>query len=94
METIRLTMWQAAWLLSEARDDEAAAAVALAKFVAGEAGHRVVYAAQHLHGGIGFDASYPLGACYLRSKHIELMLGSSSAHLAQLGAILATRSPS
>jgi alkylation response protein AidB-like acyl-CoA dehydrogenase len=87
VEAIRLTMWQAAWLLAEDRD--AAAAVALAKYTAADAGHRVVAAAQHLHGGIGFDASYPLGRCYLWSKHIELLLGSAGAQLAQLGAILA-----
>jgi hypothetical protein len=87
VEAIRLTLWQAAWLLAEDRD--AGAAVALAKFTAAEAGHRVVYTAQHLHAGIGFDASYPLGRCFLQSKHIELMLGSADAQLAELGAILA-----
>lgn len=89
VEAIRLTLWQAAWLLSERRDTEAVRAVALAKFWAAEAGHRVVYAAQHLHGGIGFDIDYPLGRCYLWSKQIELSLGPASAQLARLGAALA-----
>ena len=56
---------------------------------AAEAGHRVVYAAQHLHGGIGFDADYPLHRHYLWSKQIELTLGSASVHLARLGAEIA-----
>ena len=30
-----------------------------------KAGHRVVYAAQHLHGGMGFDLEYPLHRYYL-----------------------------
>jgi hypothetical protein len=90
VETMRLTLWQAAWLLAEGRPADAA--VALAAYTAADAGHRVVYAAQHLHGGIGFDASYPLGRCYLWAKHNELLLGSAGAQLARLGAILARSS--
>jgi 3-oxocholest-4-en-26-oyl-CoA dehydrogenase beta subunit len=91
VEVIRLTMWQAAFLLAEGRDDEAAGAVALAKLWAAEAGHRVVSAAQHLHGGIGFDADHPLGRCFLWSKQIELTLGSAARQLARLGHILRSR---
>jgi alkylation response protein AidB-like acyl-CoA dehydrogenase len=86
VEAMRLTLWRAAWLLSEGRD--ARAAIAIAKIWACEAGHRVVLAAQHLHGGIGFDASYPLGRSYLWSKQLELTLGSAGHHLARLGALL------
>lgn len=89
VEAVRLTMWRAAWLLSEGRDDEARLAVPIARWWAAEAGHRVAYAAQHLHGGIGFDVSYPLGRCYLWSRLIELTLGSASSHLARAGAELA-----
>jgi alkylation response protein AidB-like acyl-CoA dehydrogenase len=89
VEAMRLTMWRAAWLLAEGRDDEARAPVSIAKWWAAEAGHRVAYAAQHLHGGLGFDASYPLGIGYLWSRQIELTLGSPSSHLARLGAELA-----
>jgi alkylation response protein AidB-like acyl-CoA dehydrogenase len=86
VESIRVTTWQAAWRLAEGlpADD----AVALAKLFAAEAGHRVVYAAQHLHGGMGFDIEYPLYRYYLRSKQIELTLGSASVHLARLGQAL------
>jgi len=90
VEAMRLTMWRAAWLVAEGRD--ATAAIAIAKLWACEAGHRVVYAAQHLHGGIGFDVAYPLGRSYLWSKYLELTLGSAGSHLARLGAELA-RSP-
>jgi alkylation response protein AidB-like acyl-CoA dehydrogenase len=92
VETMRLTMWQAAWRLDQGAGRDAEAAVALAAFTAAEAGHRVVYAAQHLHGGIGFDASYPLGRCWLWAKHNELLLGPADAQLARLGAILARSS--
>jgi hypothetical protein len=87
VESMRVTTWQAAWRLSEGLPAEEA--VAIAKFFAAEAGHRVVYAAQHLHGGMGFDVEYPLYRYYLRSKQIELTLGSASVHLARLGTRLA-----
>jgi alkylation response protein AidB-like acyl-CoA dehydrogenase len=67
----------------------AAREVAAAKYWAAEAGHRVVYAAQHLHGGIGFDLDYPLHRYYLWSKQIELTLGSAPIQLEALGAELA-----
>jgi hypothetical protein len=86
---IRLTCWQAAWRL--ASDLPAAAEVAVAKFWASEAAHRVVYAAQHLHGGIGVDVDYPLHRYYLWAKRIELLLGSGTRQLARLGAELAER---
>src|SRR5437773_1872882 len=87
VEAIRLTTWQAAWRLAAGLP--ASAAVAVAKFWASEAAHRVVYAAQHLHGGIGVDVDYPLHRYYLWSKQIELTLGSGTRQLARLGADLA-----
>jgi hypothetical protein len=87
VESIRVTTWQAAWRLQEGLPADEA--VTIAKFFAAEAGHRVVYAAQHLHGGMGFDVEYPLYRYYLRSKQIELTLGSASVHLARLGTRLA-----
>jgi hypothetical protein len=87
VEAIRLTTWKAAFRLDAGLP--AAEAVAIAKVWAAEAGHRVAYAAQHLHGGIGFDTDYPLHRYYLWSKQIELTLGPASVHLARLGAALA-----
>jgi alkylation response protein AidB-like acyl-CoA dehydrogenase len=87
VEAIRVATWHAAYRLSAGLP--ATEAVAIAKYFACEAGHRVVYAAQHLHGGIGFDLDYPLHRYYLWSKQIELTLGSAATHLARLGAELA-----
>ena len=87
VEAIRLTMWKAAFLVDAGLP--ATASVAVAKFWAAEAGHRVVYAAQHLHGGMGFDTDYPLYRHYLWSRQIELTLGSAPTHLARLGAAIA-----
>jgi alkylation response protein AidB-like acyl-CoA dehydrogenase len=90
VETLRVTLWEAAWRLAEGLP--AARHVAIAKAFAAEAGARVVYAAQHLHGGIGFDLDYGLARYYPLSKWIELELGGASAHLARLGAQLAAGS--
>jgi 3-oxocholest-4-en-26-oyl-CoA dehydrogenase beta subunit len=87
VESIRLTMLEAAWRLAQGLP--AAREVAVAKFFAAEAGQRVTYAAQHLHGGIGFDLDYGLARYYPLSKQIELTLGGANAQLARLGALLA-----
>jgi alkylation response protein AidB-like acyl-CoA dehydrogenase len=87
VESIRVATWQAAWRLAQGLPADEA--VSTAKFFAAEAGHRVVYAAQHLHGGMGFDVEYPLYRYYLLSKQLELTLGSASVHLARLGKRLA-----
>jgi alkylation response protein AidB-like acyl-CoA dehydrogenase len=88
VEAMRVTLWQAAWRLAHGLP--ASAEVAVAKFWASEGSHRAVYAAQHLHGGIGVDMDYPLYRYYLWSKQIELSLGSSLRQLARLGEKLAT----
>jgi 3-oxocholest-4-en-26-oyl-CoA dehydrogenase beta subunit len=87
VEAMRWTTWQAAWRLSEnlpATDE-----VAIAKFWASDGGHRVLAAAQHLHGGIGVDIEYPLHRYTLQSKQLELTLGGATQHLARLGDLMA-----
>src|SRR5262249_23811767 len=89
VEAIRLTTWQSMWRLDAglpARDE-----IRMAKFWASEAGPRIVYTAQHLHGGIGVDVDYPIHRYYLWSKTIELTLGSAPRQLAALGEALAGR---
>ena len=85
--TIRLTVLQAAWLLSQGlpADKE----VAVAKYFASDAGQRVVRAAAHLHGGMGVSREYPLHRYYVAAKQNELTLGSGTRQLARLGALLA-----
>jgi 3-oxocholest-4-en-26-oyl-CoA dehydrogenase beta subunit len=82
-ESIRVTMWQAAWQLDHGID--AQLAVAVASWFAAEAGRRVVFSSQHLHGGIGADITYPIHRYFLWGKQIELLLGAPSSHLARLG---------
>ncbi|HMC51654.1 MAG TPA: acyl-CoA dehydrogenase family protein [Acidimicrobiales bacterium] len=86
-EAMRVTMWQAAWCLSEGLD--ARREVLVAKWWASEAGQRVVHATQHLHGGIGADVEYPVHRYFLWGKQIETSLGGASAVLSCLGRELA-----
>ena len=83
VEAIRCTTWHAAWLIAQGRPAERAARIA--KFWAAEAGARVAATAQHVHGGIGIDTSYPLHRYFLWAKHNELALGPATAQLAHLG---------
>ena len=82
-EAVRVTTWQAAWRLDNGLDAERA--VNVASWFASEPGQRVVFATQHLHGGMGADITYPIHRYFLWGKQIELLLGSPSAHLARLG---------
>jgi alkylation response protein AidB-like acyl-CoA dehydrogenase len=86
-EAVSLTSRQAMWRL--ASDLPAEEQVAIAKFWAAEGGQRVVHAAQHIHGGVGVDRSYPLHRYFLAAKQLELTLGGTSANLLRLGAIMA-----
>jgi alkylation response protein AidB-like acyl-CoA dehydrogenase len=86
-ESIRVTMWQAAWRLDNGLDADVA--VSVASWFAAEAGQRAVFATQHLHGGMGADISYPIHRYFLWGKQIELLLGPPSGQLARLGGQLA-----
>lgn len=86
VEAMRVTMWEAAWRISEGLDADHA--VSVAKFWAAEGGQRVVSSAQHLHGGMGADIDYPLHRYTLWSKWIELSFGGATPTLARVGAEL------
>lgn len=88
VEAVRLTMWQAAWLLAS-DDPGAGVAVAAAKFWAAEAGHRVAHTAVHVHGGLGIDVSYPVHRYFTAAAHYEFALGGATAQLRRIGAALA-----
>jgi len=88
VEAVRLTMWQAAWLLASG-DAVADVAVATAKFWAADGGHRVAHAAVHVHGGMGIDVSYPVHRYFVAAKGNEFALGGATAQLRRIGAALA-----
>lgn len=87
-EGVRLTSLQAAWRLAEGL--EATEAVTIAKWWAAEGAHRVVHAAQHVHGGVGIDYDYPLHRYFTAAKEIEFTLGHGTAQLLRLGRQMAT----
>ena len=87
VETMRLTVWRAAWLAERGAD--ARREIAVARTIAARAGHDVVCAAQHIHGGTGFDRDYPLHRYFLLSKQNELRLGGLGFHVARLGRMIA-----
>lgn len=86
-ELVRLTAWHATWRISSGLD--ATDELAVAKMFTGEAGQRVVAAAQHLHGGVGVDLDYPIHRYFRWAKLYELRLGSAAKFAASLGSALA-----
>lgn len=84
---LKLVTQQAVSLLAEGKD--ASVAINVAKAWCGDASHRISYAAQHLHGGMGVDRDYPLWRYALWAKQNELMLGSTTYHLEKLGNAIA-----
>ncbi|MCU4184171.1 acyl-CoA/acyl-ACP dehydrogenase [Acidiferrimicrobium sp. IK] len=87
VEAARLTLWQAAWRLSEGLD--AGVEVGVAKYWAAEAGHRVGHAAVHIHGGMGVAQSHSLHRYFLAAKANEFLLGGATEHLLGVGDALA-----
>ncbi|NCG20944.1 MAG: acyl-CoA dehydrogenase [Rhodobacterales bacterium] len=88
VEAMDVTLWQAAWRVSEGRSSERE--VRIARYWACEGSHRVLAAAQHIHGGMGFDRDYALHRYFLTAKHWEFALGGAGAQLQALGGLLAT----
>lgn len=86
-EAIRLTARRAAWALDAGLD--ASEELAIAGFWAADGAHRVVHAAQHVHGGIGVDTDYPVHRMYRWAKRLEFGFGHATDHLRALGRELA-----
>ena len=84
---LEVTALRAASLMDAGED--AGRAIAVASIWATDSGHGVTTAAQHLHGGMGFDRDYAIHRYFLRAKRLEFTLGSAPEHLAELGDRLA-----
>ena len=69
-------------------EKEAHEQVSIAKIWCGDVTHRISYASQHLHGGIGVDRNYKLFRYCLWAKQLELTLGSSKSHIKALGDLI------
>lgn len=83
IEAMRSTSLLAAWSLDQGR--EQSADIATAKYWAAIGGHRVVHTAQHLHGGMGADITYPIHRYFLTAAQIGTALGGSAPMLARIG---------
>jgi alkylation response protein AidB-like acyl-CoA dehydrogenase len=88
VEAIRSTYWLALYRLTNEMD--ARAEVRCAKWWAVDAGHRIVYRTQHLHGGIGSDLEFPIHRFFLWAKHLGMMLGGRGVQITRLGQLLAS----
>ncbi|UGT44722.1 acyl-CoA/acyl-ACP dehydrogenase [Nocardia yamanashiensis] len=87
VEAVRLTLWQAAW--RESRGLPADSEIAVAKFWAAEAGHRVAHTAVHVHASTGIYRDYPMQRYFLAAKRAEFESGSAVSQLRGLGMLLA-----
>jgi 3-oxocholest-4-en-26-oyl-CoA dehydrogenase beta subunit len=88
VEAIRLTLWQAAWRVSEGLPADIE--VASAKFWAADAGHRIAHTTVHVHGGMGIDMDHPAHRYFVAAKRNEFALGGATAQLRRIGAVLAS----
>lgn len=85
VECLRLVTQRAVYAVDHCDEAEATEACLIAKIWAGDAGHRVSHAAQHLHGGMGVDRDYSLWRYCLWAKQLELFLGGSAELTEKLG---------
>jgi alkylation response protein AidB-like acyl-CoA dehydrogenase len=83
VEAMRSTSLLAAWSLDQGVAQSAD--IATAKYWAAIGGHRVVHTAQHLHGGLGADITYPIHRYFLTATQIGVSLGGAAPMLARIG---------
>jgi alkylation response protein AidB-like acyl-CoA dehydrogenase len=82
-QAMEVTLWQAAWRISEGLPSERE--LAIARYHASLGSARVCFAAQHLHGGFGFDRDYVLHRYFLCARQWEFVLGGAEEQLERLG---------
>jgi alkylation response protein AidB-like acyl-CoA dehydrogenase len=87
LEALRSSLWQVVYRLDAGLGAQAQA-LAL-RVQACDCGHRTGHAAQHVHGGIGVDLTYPIHRHLYWSRALNAALGGSEAHLERLGDWLA-----
>lgn len=83
----QLTLWQAAWRLSESLPAEVE--MAIAKLWAADAAHRVAHTAVHVHGGVGIDLDGEAHRYFTAAKRGEMLLGGTTQQARAIGAVLA-----
>jgi 3-oxocholest-4-en-26-oyl-CoA dehydrogenase beta subunit len=87
LEALRSSVWQLVYRLDAGLGTQPQAHAVRA--LANDTGHRVGHMAQHVHGGIGVDVTYPIHRFLYWSRALAVMLGGTEHHLAALGDWLA-----
>lgn len=87
LEALRSSLWQLVYRLDAGLG--AAPQAWATRALANDMGHRVGHMAQHVHGGIGVDLSYPMHRFLYWSRALGTALGGTEHQLAQLGDWLA-----
>ncbi|MDE2160568.1 MAG: acyl-CoA dehydrogenase, partial [Burkholderiales bacterium] len=87
VEALRSALWQLVYRLDAGLPAQPQA-LAL-RVLACECGHRTGHMAQHVHGGMGVDVSYPIHRYLYWSRALGAALGGSASHLERLGDWLA-----
>ena len=84
---LALTVWQAAWRLSERLPAEEA--IATAKLWAADAGHRVAHTTVHIHGGVGIDLDGEAHRYFTAATRYDFEHGGTTEQALRLGRLLA-----
>jgi len=87
IEALRSSLWQLVYRLDAGLP--ATAEARATRYLACEAGHLVGHKAQHVHGGVGVDLSYPIHRYLYWSRALGITLGGAAPSLAHLGDWLA-----
>lgn len=87
LEALRTALWQLVYRLDAALG--AAPQAWATRALANDTGHRTGHMAQHVHGGIGVDTTYPAHRFLYWSRALGAALGGTEHQLARLGDWLA-----
>lgn len=87
VEALRTSVWQLVYRLDA--NLGAAPQAWATRALANDTGHRAGHMAQHVHGGIGVDITYPAHRFLFWSRALGMALGGTEHHLAKLGDWLA-----
>lgn len=87
LEALRSCVWQLVYRLDAGLGAQPQAHAVRA--LANDTGHRVGHMAQHVHGGMGVDVTYPIHRFLYWSRALAVALGGTEHHLAALGDWLA-----
>lgn len=87
VEALRSTLYQLLYRLDAGLPSPSEALAT--QYLSCEAAHLVGHKTQHVHGGIGVDLTYPIHRFLYWSRHLSMVLGSSSGSLERLGDWLA-----